>query len=428
MMETVRLRYQVSELKTGPFGSALSADEYVEDAGIPLINPSDLDRGIVRCADAAKVSEAVAERLATYRAVAGDLLLARRGELGRFGIVSADQAGVLCGTGSLLVRPSPEKLNERFLGYVLQTNRAREWLSLQSVGSTMENISEAIVARLPIPKTSVTNQERIANFLDAQTARIDALIAEKERLFAILGEALESELLAALTHGLDGDAITRSSREPFIGPIPQHWKTIAWKRLGSFTGGTGFPIEAQGCTTEELPFFKVKDLNAEDLLEPLCETDNTISRSTAVRLRATVFDSGTLTFAKVGAALFLLRVRRLGVPACLDNNMMAFTPNANAVDPLFAQLALGLLPLAWLVNPGAVPSISASQVGDVKVALPPLPEQRSITKQLIARHQKFRDVRLQVTEHISRLREYRSSLISAAVTGQIDINSYNGAA
>jgi type I restriction enzyme S subunit len=178
------LRQRVSELKTGPFGSALSADEYV-DEGVPLINPSDLRYGRIWPERAVKVPLDVAVRMSSYRVKCGDVVLARRGELGRYGLVGPDEDGFLCGTGSLFLRPGPQ-LEARFFGYYLETAEARDWLSLQSVGSTMENLSEGIMARLPIPDHSRHSQKNIADFLDDKTARIDALIAEKERLVGTL--------------------------------------------------------------------------------------------------------------------------------------------------------------------------------------------------------------------------------------------------
>lgn len=294
--------------------------------------------------------------------------------------------------------------------------------------NTQDNLNAEKVRNLPFVVPPTDEQHRIANFLDEQTARIDALIAEKERLVQRLDELRDAICRSALTRGLVPKPRFVESGQQFLGAIPAHWKVLPWKRLGYFTGGTGFPIEYQGVMTEELPFFKVKDLDAVDLLQPLTEADNTVSRETATKLRATVFPAGTLTFAKVGAALLLLRVRRLGVPGCLDNNMMAFIPDEAVVDPLFAQLALSLLPLDWLVNPGAVPSVSASQVGEVKVALPALDEQRQIAAYVQSKFVEFAGVRSHLHEHIARLREYRSSLISAAVTGQLDLSTFKAAA
>lgn len=331
--------------------------------------------------------------------------------------------GLVASTGFAVLRPSG-RLHPRFAYWAVLSEPFIENVVAHSEGVSYPAINPSVLGSLHMPVPPLDTQERIANFLDEQTARIDALIAEKEQLQVTLEELRQSELRFALTHGLDASAQLVPLGEQFIGAIPVHWRLLPWKRVGRFTGGAGFPVEYQGNAGEELPFFKVKDLETDNMLEPLTSSEHTVSRETAASLRATVFEAGTITFAKVGAALLLLRVRMLGASACLDNNMMAFIPNTDVVDPLYAQLGLGLLPLDWLVNPGAVPSVSASQVCEIKVAVPPLAEQRLITKYLASRFADMRRTVTHVSEHIARLREYRSSLISAAVTGQMDISTY----
>lgn len=349
-------------------------------------------------------------------------------ENGKGALMRGLELGAGFGTTEITVLRPKAGTEPRFLNYVLRSEQFRQnGVGAMTGAGGLKRVPDEFTRDFKTPWPERDDQERIANFLDEQTARIDALIAEKERLLQSLDELRDATCRSAFTRGLVSKTPLVESGEQFLGEIPVHWKVLPWKRLGYFTGGAGFPIEYQGVTTEELPFFKVKDLDAADLLHPLTETDNTVSRETATKLRANVFPVGTLTFAKVGAALLLMRVRRLGVPGCLDNNMMAFIPDQAVVDPLFAQLALGLLPLDWLVNPGAVPSVSASQVGEVKVALPALNEQRQIAAYVQSKFAEFAGVRSHLHEHIGRLREYRSSLISAAVTGQLDLSTFKAA-
>lgn len=385
------------------YGDAL-AQEIREEGGVPVFG-----------------SNGVTGTHTSANTLAPAIIVGRKGS---FGKVTWTDAPGFCIDTAYYIDKRHTGCHLRWLFWALQTLG----LDVHSEDTGVPGLSreKAYQAKLPVP--SFVEQQRIANFLDEQTARIDALIAEKERLLQCLDELRDATCRSAFTRGLVSKTPLVESGEQFLGEIPVHWKVLPWKRLGYFTGGAGFPIEYQGVTTEELPFFKVKDLDAADLLHPLTETDNTVSRETATKLRANVFPVGTLTFAKVGAALLLMRVRRLGVPGCLDNNMMAFIPDQAVVDPLFAQLALGLLPLDWLVNPGAVPSVSASQVGEVKVALPALNEQRQIAAYVQSKFAEFAGVRSHLHEHIGRLREYRSSLISAAVTGQIDLSTFKAAA
>lgn len=146
--KVVRFRDLCASISTGPFGTALGNDDYVTD-GVPVINPSHIvDSEIVADVDVS-VSHATAERLCFWRLAEGDLIAARRGELGRAAIVTHKNDGWICGTGSLRVRPKLGKSSVRYLHAVLQSRYAREWLNQSSVGATMANLNEGILGGLP---------------------------------------------------------------------------------------------------------------------------------------------------------------------------------------------------------------------------------------------------------------------------------------
>ena len=118
----------------------------------------------------------------------------------------------------------------------------------------------------------------------------------------------------------------KSSGIEWLGKIPEHWKIVTFKRIGSFQSGIGFPDDEQGLMDEELPFYKVSDTNLEGNEVFMTKHNNSISRNTAERLRAFVFPPNTIIFAKVGAALLLNKRRILVRESCIDNNMMGFLP------------------------------------------------------------------------------------------------------
>jgi type I restriction enzyme S subunit len=127
-----------------------------------------------------------------------------------------------------------------------------------------------------------------------------------------------------------------------------------------------------------------------------------------------------VAFAKVGAALLLNRRRLLARPSCIDNNMMGLIPQA--CDPTWAMYWLSGLDLAELANPGAIPSVNEGQMRDTPAAVPPLPEQRAIAAFLDQETAKLDALVAKVREAIERLKEYRTALISVAVTGKIDVS------
>lgn len=211
----------------------------------------------------------------------------------------------------------------------------------------------------------------------------------------------------------------KDSGVEWLGEIPGHWELSTLKRIGNLQAGAGFPDEQQGLDSEDIPFFKVGDMGLATNKREMVDCPNTVSQTTAKRLRAFVFPPQTIVFAKVGAALLLNRRRLLTRPSCIDNNMMGFIPEH--CDSIWALYWLCGLDLGELANPGAVPSVNEGQMRDTAVIVPPLNEQRAIAELLDCETAKIDALVKKVQEAIQRLKEYRTALISAAVTGKIDV-------
>ena len=192
------------------------------------------------------------------------------------------------------------------------------------------------------------------------------------------------------------------------------WPVSSLKRFGILLGGSGFPIDEQGFSEEEmeLPFFKVKDL-AGSLT--LTETNNYISKETAIRLGATIFPESTIVFAKVGAALLLNRFRVLGCKGCLDNNMMAFLLE-KPHDVGFFQHLLNASDLSSNFNQGPVPSVNTRQVGALNVTVPTPFEQHKIAVYLDASCAAIDAAVSAKRRQLATLVALRKSIIQRAVT------------
>lgn len=205
--------------------------------------------------------------------------------------------------------------------------------------------------------------------------------------------------------------------------VESTWPSVRLKFLGRFKGGAGFPHDEQGNQTAELPFYKVRDLGQSASDSVLRETENYIARDTAQDLGAFIFPSGTIVFAKVGAALLLSRFRVLSRPACIDNNMMGFMPNPQICDISFTLSALNLLDFSSLVNPGAVPSLNEEQIAEQTLPLPPLPKQRAIANFLDRETSKLDSLVAAKEQLLALLAEKRRALITHAVTRGINPNA-----
>jgi type I restriction enzyme S subunit len=163
----------LQELQTGPFGSSLHKKDY-RRGGTPVLNPASIQNGrIVPISDMA-VGQSTLERLASFKVRTNDILMARRGEMGRCAVVTQREEGWLCGTGSLILRPSDVVFSE-YLTLVISSPTGRAFLGGAAVGTTMQNLNQSILLRMPFGLPPLAEQRRIV-------AKVDELMALCDRL------------------------------------------------------------------------------------------------------------------------------------------------------------------------------------------------------------------------------------------------------
>jgi type I restriction enzyme S subunit len=180
--EVKQLKHITSLIQTGPFGSQLHAEDYV-DNGIPVINPAHLQDGLIVPSQKVTVSEETRDKLERHILVEGDIVFARRGEMGRCALVTKESAGWLCGTGSLKVTLITSLVSPEFLFRILSNHGIKELLSLESVGSTMDNLNTDILSRIRIPLPSMHEQAEIVEYL-----------RDKEQELALVSDTINQEI------------------------------------------------------------------------------------------------------------------------------------------------------------------------------------------------------------------------------------------
>ena len=166
------------DVSTGPFGSMLHQSDYIV-GGIPVINPSHMVGGRIYADAKVSVSPGMAEQLESYKLAAGDIVMARRGEVGRAALVTEAEQGWLCGTGSFIVRFIPEALREYVLLF-LSSDLARGYLTSNAIGTTMTNLNHGILKKAPIPLPPLAEQHRIVAKVDELMALCDQLEAARQ--------------------------------------------------------------------------------------------------------------------------------------------------------------------------------------------------------------------------------------------------------
>ncbi len=163
----------LGRLQTGPFGSSLHRSDYVRGE-TPVINPRHLrDYGVHPSSKVTVDAETVA-RLSSFTLATGDVILGRRGEMGRCALVGDRESGWLLGTGSLALRPNAG-VSAAYLTWVLRTPRTVRTLEGESVGTTMTNLNQKILLGLPVPLAPAAEQLRVTQEIERHFSVVDAL-------------------------------------------------------------------------------------------------------------------------------------------------------------------------------------------------------------------------------------------------------------
>ena len=162
-------------IQIGPFGSLLHKADYLV-GGTPLVNPSHIRSQRIEPDRTLTVSTDKLHQLGKYVMHENDIVIGRRGEMGRCAVVTAEEAGWLCGTGSLFVRLL-SSMNPHFYSWVLGSQRVKDFLAASSIGTTMQNLNEDILHRVPVPVCSRHEQDEVFREIERQYSTLDHIEA-----------------------------------------------------------------------------------------------------------------------------------------------------------------------------------------------------------------------------------------------------------
>ena len=340
----------------------------------------------------------------------------------------ADRAG-FCTTESLVL--SPLDADPRFVRYCLLTTEVIAAIDGATYGSKMPRADWSFIGGVHLPCPQKPEQERIANFLDGQTGRIDALIAEKNELVAALTEYQYSYSSRLMTRGIDEHARQKTTSFPEIGDVPAHWDVKRLKFLGDIRSGVAKGKDLGGKETVTLPYLRVANVqNGHVDLTEVSEIEVSASEAKRYLLRRydVLMNEGGDNDKLGRGAVWQAQIE----PCIHQNHVFA----VRLADPALAEWvsrftgtdaarAYFFLRSKQSTN---LASINQSVVRELPVPMPPEAERVAISAELKRMAQATADLVAHALAHIDRLREYRSSLISAAVTGQLDISAFKEAA
>ena len=271
------------------------------------------------------------------------------------------------------------------------------------------------------PRPPSDEQIRISCFLDYETARIDALIAEQESLIALLKEKRQAVISHAVTKGCDRAVPMKDSGVEWLGEVPAHWKIGSLGYYSQIDTGATPDRSKPEYWNGDVPWIKTGEVNYQTIFRPEEQISLEGVKNSAVRLAP----KGTLLMAMYGQGVTRGRVAILGIDATYNQACAGIQVN----DALKVEFLKDYLMAAYSYvrddgNETSQMNLSSGFIAKIKVTIPPVQEQIDISNFIAGEVKKFSTLIAESSSVSELLQERRSALIAAAVTGKIDVRNW----
>lgn len=352
---------------------------------------------------------------------AGDILVSITADIGSVGIVPEGLGSAYVSQHLALVRLNHRLVDPRFVAYSLSSKVSQRYLEESMQGGTKAGLNLDDVRDLPIHLPQLVYQKVISSYLDRKTAAIDALIEKKRKLVELLAEKRAALINQAVTKGLDPTVPMKDSGIPWIGKIPAHWKTKRTRFLCRKikTGTTPPTSEPLWYTEGEVPWYAPSSFSSDglDLSEPKALLNPDVWKYKLVPR----FALGTVLIVGIGATLG--KVAHLEREGSANQQVLALEFCPLVMNTRFAAYQFKYREAVFrdLAQYTTLPIMNQEGVADHVAVCPPLIEQAEIVEYLDGNTQKTDQILAICGSQLSLLQEYRQALITAAVTGQLEI-------
>lgn len=386
---------------------------YESDNSYPLVTSKDISNGNINFESAKFISEEDYLNISKRSNVNfGDLLMPMIGTVGgsvlvetyrKFTIknVALFKAGQFCA---------------KWLKYFLDSELSKIQFELEKNGGVQDFVGLTTLRNLIILKLPLKEQTAIAHYLDTKLGEIDALIGKQQTLLEKLAEQRTAVITHAVTKGLNPAAPMKNSGVEWLGDVPAHWEVLSIKRLSQVKrGASPRPIDNPDYFDDdgEYAWVRIADVTASNMY--LLETTQRLS------------DLGkSFSVPLLPNSLFLSIAGSVGKPiitkikACIHDGFVYFPEYKNNIKFLYYIFYSGQ-PYLGLGKMGTQLNLNTDTVGTIKISLPPKEEQTAITDYLDQETAKIDRLCDTVNQTIGRLKEYRTALITQAVTGKIKV-------
>lgn len=413
----------VAKLKARIGWQNLRTEEFV-DEGPYCVTGTDFENGKVNWSASYRVTSERYEIDRNIHIENGDLLVTKDGTIGKVAVVRDMPGLATLNSGVFVLRPTSEDLSTIFLSWVIRSKVFDDFVAFNFSGSTINHLYQNVFEKFRFPLPDLAAQLRISSFLDTETARIDALIEKKQRFCDILATNRMDAVMRVFER-FDAPAMQITPETYTTGIRADGWSVRRVKHIISFmtSGSRGW----SDLIADEGELF-LQSGNIGRSMEVVLDTAQRIQPQTGAEAKRTRLQPKDvlvcITGGRTGAVGYLDQISE---PAYINQHVCLLRARPALMEPkLLAHVLYSRIGQKQLdfFQYGLKQGLGFSQVGEVRVPVPPRNLQNEILREIDQALMKIDRLLDRQSASIIKLREYRAALITAAVTGQIDVAAH----
>ena len=353
------------------------------------------------------VASASDEQITRLTLAKGDVIITKDSEtpsdIGVPALVDEGISDLVCGYHLALIRPTSSL--GQYLSYLFQSHFVRAVFEIEATGMTRYALGKYSIENLSFTAPTVDEQSAIASFLDRETAKIDTLISKQEKLIELLKEKRQAVISHAVTKGLNPKAKMKDSGVEWLGEVPEHWGAGRLRYICQCLDGQRIP------------------LNAAQRFDRLGDIPYWGANSIVDYVDESLFDEDLVLLGEDGAPFF-----EPSKPVAFfsqgkvwpNNHVHVLRPVIRGTGKFIAHV-LNVTDYAHFIDGSTRDKLTQGSMKDIPIPQPPLPEQSAITAFLDRETAKIDTLISKSEKAIELQKEHRTALISASVTGKIDV-------
>ena len=413
-----RIKFLVNKIGSGK--TPKGGSEVYIDSGIMLIRSQNVYDDGFRLDDVVYIDDEIDNIQANSRVFANDILLNITGaSIGRVCLVPTDFQKANVNQHVCIFRPKLKEIFPQYLHLLFCSTQGKEQIFSYENGTSREGLNFQEAGNLTFAIPPLNEQQKIAQFLDYKTKQIDELIKKKETLIEKLDEKRTAVISHAVTKGLDSSVPMKDSCIEWLGEIPKHWKVKRLKNIASCND------ESLGENTA--PDFEIEyvDISSVDLVSGIRHYENMTFEKAPSRARRKVQDGDTIISTVRTYLKSIAAIKQPPINLIVSTGFAVIRPKININSNYIGYLLQSEGFVGKVVSNSvgvSYPAINSSVLISLPVVEPPINEQQKIAQFLDYKTAQIDKQKAKIKQAIELLKEYRTSLITNAVTGKIDVS------